>query len=147
MGNGIVDRMIELADNGYICSQIVMKLAFEKAGAENPEIIRTLSGLGDGCGFFNETCGVLTGSVCLISWYAGNGYDDNEASENLLPMLQELGDWFQGEIEMKFKSTRCKDIVGDKAGTSEGKKICGRLLIKTYAKTNKILESYGYIGN
>lgn len=147
MAKGVVDRMIELADKDYICSQIVVKLAFEKEGIENPEIIRTLSGLGDGCGFFNETCGVLTGSVCLLSWHAGKGSDDEEESEKLLPMLQELGDWFQGEIEGKFKSTRCKDIVGDKAGTPEGKKICARLLIKTHARTSKILKSYGFMKN
>ncbi|MBU0734892.1 MAG: C-GCAxxG-C-C family protein [Proteobacteria bacterium] len=97
-----------------------------------------------GCGFFNETCGILTGASCLLSWYAGKGTDHEQQSEKLLPMLQELGDWFGNEIDGKYRSTRCKDIVGDLVGTPDGKQICGRLLLKTYGKTNEILKSYGF---
>jgi hypothetical protein len=53
---------------------------------------KSISGLVDGCGFFNETCGVLTGAVCLLSWYAGKGADEEPESEKLLPMLQDLGE-------------------------------------------------------
>jgi C_GCAxxG_C_C family probable redox protein len=143
--DAIMERMVELAENNYNCSQIIMKLALEREGKENSDIIRAMYGLGDGCGFFNETCGLLTGSACLLSWYAGKGSEDEEESEKLLPMLQDLGDWFEEEIKGKFRSTRCKDIVGDIVGTPEGKQICGCLLLETYAKVNEILESYGFI--
>ncbi|MCP4682923.1 MAG: C_GCAxxG_C_C family protein [Desulfobacterales bacterium] len=144
LNNEVVKRMISLADNNYICSQIIMILALEREGKDNPELIRAMSGLGDGCGFFNETCGILTGASCLISWYAGKGADHEQQSEKLLPMLQALGDWFGKEIDGKYRSTRCKDIVGDLVGTPDGKQICGRLLLKTYGKINEILKSYGF---
>jgi hypothetical protein len=53
----IINRMIQLAGNKYNCSQITMLLAIEKEEHVNPGLIRAMSGLGDGCGFFNETCG------------------------------------------------------------------------------------------
>jgi len=145
LSDALVERMVELAENNYKCSQIIMKLALEREGKENPDLIRAVFGLGDGCGFGDETCGILTGSACMLSWYSGMGSDDDKASYKLLPMLQDLGDWFEGEIKGRFKSTRCKDIVGGIVGTSEGNKICGRLLLKTYAKANQILQSYGFI--
>jgi hypothetical protein len=140
----IIKRMIELAEKSYNCSQILMILALEQEGQENPDLIRAMSGLGDGCGFFKETCGVMTGAACLLSWYAGKGADSEVESEKLLPMLQEFGDWFQQEAETKYAGTRCQDIVGDMVGTPEGKQICGGLIFQTFLKVNNLLESNSY---
>lgn len=141
----IVLRMIALAEKGFNCSQILITLTLEREGKDNPDLIRSLSGLGNGCGFFNETCGILTGAACVISWYAGKGTEDEKEPEKLLPMLQDLNDWFNKEINGKYRSTRCRDIVGDLVGTAEGKQICGGILINTYIKANEILESYGFL--
>ena len=136
----IVGQMIELAEKNYNCSQIIMILALQQEGKENPGLVRAMSGLGDGCGFFQETCGIMTGAASLLSWYAGKGADSEEESEKLLPMLQDLGDWFQQEIGVKYNGTRCKDIAGDLVGTPEVKQICGGIIFQTYKKVNEILE-------
>ena len=141
----IINRMIELADKNYNCSQILMILALDQEGKKNADLVRAMSGLGDGCGFFKETCGIMTGAACLISWYAGKGSDGERESEKLLPMLQDLGDWFQGQIGDKYKGTHCEDIVGDLVGTPEGKQICGGLLFQTFQKVNEILEAYDFV--
>jgi hypothetical protein len=104
-----------------------------------------LSGLGDGCGFFKETCGIMTGAACLISCYAGKRSDGEVESEKLLPMLQDLGDWFQAQIGNKYTGTRCEDIVGDLVGTPEGKQICGGVLFQTFEKVNEILQDYDFV--
>ena len=140
----IQKQMIELAEKSYNCSQILIILALGQKAKEDTGMVRAISGLADGCGFFNETCGVLTGAACLLSWYAGKGADEEPESEKLLPMLQDLGEWFRNEIEGNYRSTRCKDIVGDLVGTPSGKQICGRLLIQTYNKAHEILKSYGF---
>ena len=140
----IVNRMIQLAEKSYNCSQILMILAMDQEGKENPDLVRAMSGLGDGCGFFKETCGIMTGAVCLLSWYAGKGSDSEEESEKLLPMLQEFGDWFQQEVGEKYNGTRCQDIVGDQVGTPEGKQICGRIIFQTFIKVNEILAENNY---
>ena len=141
----IINRMIELAEKNYNCSQILIILALDQEGKENADLVRAMSGLGDGCGFFKETCGIMTGAACLISWYAGKGSDDERESEKLLPMLQDLGDWFQAQIGDKYKGTRCEDIVGDLVGTTEGKQICGGVLFQTFEKVNEILAADDFI--
>jgi len=137
----MVNRMIQLAENKYNCSQIMMVLALEQEGRENPELVRAMSGLGDGCGFFNETCGIMTGAASILAWHAGKGADDEKESEKLLPMLEDLGDWFQQEIAANYSGTRCKEIVGDLVGTDEGKQICGSIIFQTFGKVNEILAS------
>ena len=140
----IVMQMIELAEKKYNCSQILMILALQQAGQENPDLVRAMSGLGDGCGFFNETCGIMTGAASLLGWYAGKGADGEEESEKLLPMLQDLDDWFQQEIGAKYSGTRCKDIAGELVGTPECKQICGGIILQTYTKLDEILAANGF---
>ena len=140
----LVNRMIQLAENKYNCSQIMMVLALEQEGRQNPDLVRAMSGLGDGCGFFKETCGIMTGAASILAWYAGKGADDEEESEKLLPMLEELGDWFQQDIGAKYAGTRCNEIVGDLVGTADGKQICGSIIFQTFGKVNEILADNGF---
>ncbi|MBI5845442.1 MAG: C_GCAxxG_C_C family protein [Deltaproteobacteria bacterium] len=140
----ILERMMYMADNGYNCSQILMDLTLKQLGRNNPDLVRAMSGLGDGCGFFQETCGVMTSAACVISLFAGKGADDENEERYLLPMLQDLNDWFQEEIGAKYKGTRCRDIVGDLVGTPSGKQICGGVVLMAWAKVNELLQSYGY---
>ena len=138
----IVTRMIDLSEKQYNCSQILMALFLEQEQKENPDLMRAMSGLGDGCGFFMETCGIMTGGASVLALYAGKGNDQESESDHLLPMLQDLGDWFRQETTQKFKGTRCKDIAGDLVGTPEVKQICGGLIFQTYNKINELLDSY-----
>ncbi len=140
----MVNRMIQLAENKYNCSQIMMILALEQQGRENPDLVRAMSGLGDGCGFFKETCGIMTGAASILAWHAGKGADDEKESEKLLPMLEALGDWFQQEIAAKYNGSRCNDIVGDLVGTEDGKQICGSIIFQTFGKVNEILADNGF---
>ena len=141
----LVNRMTQLAENKYNCSQIMMVLALEQEGRENPELVRAMSGLGDGCGFFKETCGIMTGAASILAWHAGKGADGEEESEKLLPMLEELGDWFRQDIGAKYAGTRCNEIVGDLVGTDAGKQICGSIIFQTFGKVNEILASNDFI--
>jgi len=140
----LVNRMIELAENKYNCSQIMMILALEQEGQKNPELVRAMSGLGDGCGFFMETCGIMTGAASVLAWHAGKGADDEEESQKLLPMLEDLGDWFRQEIGTAYSGTRCHEIVGDRVGTEDGKQICGSIIFQTFGKVNAILADNGF---
>lgn len=140
----IIHRMMQLAENRYNCSQIMMSLTLEQAGKENTGLVRAMSGLGLGCGFFTETCGVLTSAASILAWYGGKGADNEAESDKLFPMLQDLGDWFRQKTASRFKGTRCRDIVGDQAGTAAGKQICGALIFETYNKVNEILAAYGF---
>jgi hypothetical protein len=41
----IINRMIELAEKSYNCSQILMILALDQEGKENADLVRAMSGL------------------------------------------------------------------------------------------------------
>ncbi len=139
----ILLKMMDMSVKGYNCSQIMMGIALSQIKQENADLIRSMAGLGNGCGFFNETCGILTSAASILSLYAGKGDDLEKESDKLLPMLQDLGDWFQNET-MEKGGTKCKEIVGDSVGTPEGKNICGDILFKTYKKTDSILMAYDF---
>lgn len=145
MDQDSIKRMIELADKKYNCSQILMTLAMDDAGVDRPELVKVMSGLGDGCGFFEETCGIMTSAAAILSWHGARGSDDEIESEHFLPMLQAFGEWFQKKITSGFSGSRCKDIVGDKVGTEEGKLICGGLIYEAHEKLRTILAEYGYL--
>lgn len=138
----IINRTMQLAGSQYNCSQIMMLLTLEQAGHDNADLVRAMSGLGDGCGFFNETCGVMTGAASALAWHGGKGSANETESDKLLPMLEELGDWFRQHAATGH--TRCRDIVGDKVGTPRGKLICGKLILDTHSKVNDILAAYGF---
>lgn len=140
----IVNRLIELAERKYNCSQIIMILFLEKEGEKNSDLVRAMSGLADGCGFFYETCGVMTGGSCVLAYYAAKGADSEKQSEKMLPMLQDFGEWFRNESENKYNGTRCREIVGELVGTPDGKMICGGLIIQAYNKLIDILNSYDF---
>lgn len=129
----LIQRMLELADHRYNCSQILMILALEQAGRENPDLVRAMSGLGDGCGFFKETCGIMTGGVSILALYGAKGEDNEEDADHLLLMVEEYG------------GTRCIDITKELAGTPEVKQICGGLVFMAHRKLNEILGHYGYL--
>ncbi len=140
----IVERMIELAEKKYNCSQIMMMLSLDREGKEKPELVRAMSGLGDGCGFFDETCGIMTSGASVLSLYGGKGMDIEEESEKLLLMLQEYGDWFQNEIGKTYNGTKCRDIAGDLIGTPDVKEICGGIIFQANAKMKEIISAYGF---
>ena len=57
-------RMIQLAGQGFHCSQILLTMGLEAQGKSNPDLIRAMAGLAGGLGFSGDTCGALTGGSC-----------------------------------------------------------------------------------
>jgi len=141
----LIQRMMELAEVRYNCSQILMLLELEQAGRQNPDLVRAMSGLGDGCGFFKETCGIMTGGVSILALYGAKGEDNAEDADNLLLMIEEYGDWFEQAIGKQYGGTRCIDITKELAGTPDVKQICGGLVFMAHRKLNEILGHYGYL--
>ena len=139
----LITRALDLAENQYNCSQILMKLTLEKEGVNNPDLVRSVSGIGEGCGFRKGTCGVLTGAACVLAWYSGKHIGNDERPETLLPMLEELNLWFEEKINGNYPGNRCEDIVSDLSGIEEKKMVCGPLLLEAYLKSHDILGQYG----
>lgn len=133
--------ILRLAGAGYCCSQIVMQLALEVEGRENPGLIRAMSGLCHGFPVMDGTCGALNGAACMLAYYAGKGRADEEESDRLPLMLSELGDWFKDYASGRFSGIKCSDIVVDGRIDST---ICGGLVSECYGKALTILVENGF---
>jgi C_GCAxxG_C_C family probable redox protein len=140
--NEVSMRIMELAQQGFFCSQILLLLALEAEGKENPELIRSMGGLAGGLGFCGKTCGTLTGGACLLSYYGGKGTEEEMNDDRLIGMIIELVHWFEANIAAKYGTCDCKDILGGDA--TNRAKICPKIVEDTYNKVREILLDNGY---
>ena len=134
-------RMMELSYNGYYCSQILLIMALEAQGKENPDLVRAMGGLANGCGTEEGICGILTGADCLLGLYAGKGCDNEREDEQLKYMMRDLWEWFEQTIGSRYGGIACKTIVGDR---TEVRQRCGAIVAETYARVVELLTAEGY---
>ena len=133
-------RVMRFASQGLYCSQIMMALALETRGEENPQLIRSLAGLAFGCGDGRGTCGVLTGGACVLGLYAGKAAPGEEESLRFPAMQEELSDWFAREAG---NGITCEAIMGD-AMTRAPQQKCGELAAKAFGRLLEILQANGF---
>jgi hypothetical protein len=135
-------RVLQLGQQGFTCSQIIILLALELRGADNPDLVRAMGGLAYGCGSGHGSCGVLTGGCCLLALYAGKGGARETPSDRFELMLQELNDWFSRHTGCAADDMSCHAIVGE-AGPEASRQRCGHILQDTYGKVFEILTTNG----
>lgn len=133
-------RMMQLSGKGYVCSQIIVKMALELRGEENPSLVRAMAGPGYGCGSGIGTCGALVGGCCLLALYVAKGADEETASDRLVLMQNELSDWFSQRVGEQYGGIACETILG-KEGSAASLAACGAIVAETYARTMEILAS------
>jgi len=129
-------RVMDLAMDGYECSQILVALALEAQGRENDELIRAMSGLTGGMGT-GKTCGALTGGCCVLGMHAGRGKQDSAQDERLPEMLNDFVTWFEAEYKSRYGSIDCQGIVRDDMRNKLAR--CPEIVIGSLAKLKEIL--------
>jgi C_GCAxxG_C_C family probable redox protein len=130
-------RMLELAGQGFHCSQILLSLGLEAQGKSNPDLIRAVAGLVGGVGFCGDICGALTGGACLLALYAGRGTPDEEEDPRLNVMVNELVEWFTQEFSECYGGIHCRDILADDPRNQTSR--CPQLVTGTYEKVKSLL--------
>ena len=135
-------RMMQLAQHGFYCSQILLFMGLEAQGKNNVDLIRSISGLAGGLGFSGDVCGSLTGGACLLGLYAGRGTSDEQEDGHLNLMISELVEWFTEEYGRKYGGIRCETILGDDPHSKATR--CPALVIGTYEKVKALLSKYGF---
>ncbi|NVN92036.1 MAG: C_GCAxxG_C_C family protein [Desulfuromonadales bacterium] len=133
--------LLELTQKGYLCSQILLILALRDQGRENPGLVRAMSGLSRGTAGQLGVCGTLTGAACLLSFYAAKGSDDEQESDLLPGMLEELWEWFEETYTPQFSGITCGAILSDGAEPAQR---CGAIVAATYHKCQEILAANGF---
>ena len=138
-------QMFKLANQGYCCSQILLKMALDAEGKENEDLLRAVNGLCLGAGSYQKTCGVLTGGISILSLYAGKGRDLEYPKQGFSEMVDEYTDWFITE----FGSGECRDIIGvctvtDYMTNQSFRLKCGDIMSKSYSKIQEILGEHDF---
>ncbi|MFH0821199.1 MAG: C-GCAxxG-C-C family protein [Pseudomonadota bacterium] len=134
-------RMLELAGQGFHCSQILLMLGLESQGKSDPDLIRAMAGLAGGIGFCGDTCGALTGGACLIALYAGRGTPEEEDHPKLNLMINELVEWFTQEFSQCYGGIRCREILDENPANQTAR--CPGIVAQTYRKAVSLLEDNG----
>ena len=124
----IETRTLELAQQGYCCSQIIVKIGLEFKNKENEDLVRAMKGLCRGL-YKQGLCGALSAGACLLSMY----------SEAYAPVLiPELAEWF----EKRFSCVNCAGLIGaDRVDLQK----CLRITGETCARCFEILEEKGLL--
>jgi C_GCAxxG_C_C family probable redox protein len=135
-------RMIQLAQQGFHCSQILLIMGLDAQGKENPDLVRAMAGLAGGLGFSGEVCGALSGGACLLGLYAGKGTADQEEDERLNLMINELVEWFSVQYGEPYGGIRCDNILEGDPGARTTR--CPGMVLGTYDQVKALLLKNGF---
>ncbi len=138
-------EIFKLFNEGYCCSQIMMKLALFEEDKENEDLLRALNGFCIGIGNTPKVCGVLTAGIAILGLYAGKGNGTEYPKTGFSSMVDEYTEWFESE----FGGLECTDLIGvvsitDWKTKEEYRIKCGNILMGSYEKLREILVNHGY---
>ncbi|HSW57081.1 MAG TPA: C-GCAxxG-C-C family protein [Dehalococcoidales bacterium] len=138
----IRSRMMQLAQMGYDCSQIIVIMGLDIKGKNVPDLVRAVGGLAGGCGEGSCTCGSLTGGCCLISLFTGKGEDREDRNLNQKAMLTELVRWFWYSYGFGYQGIDCMAIREANTPVSVDQR-CWAIMESVYLKAMEILTAHG----
>ena len=137
-----IDRLKELKQQGFYCSQILMIMGLELQGKTNPDLVRSMHGLTRGLGTTGEICGALTGGACLLGLYAGKGLPEEPEDPRIDFMVEDLVKWFKAEFIPRYGGIRCEEILNGNFQNQPAR--CPILVTETFHMVKELLVENGY---
>ncbi len=129
-------QIMQLAAQGFCCSQIMMQLTLADMGEDNVPLVRAMAGLCEGSST-GDLCGVASGAACIIALYAAKG----SAAETVLDcyplLLSRFMDWFK-ENATSWGGIRCDDIIAMQGGKKP--EVCGNIMVRAREMILQILS-------
>ena len=119
-------RIMQLAAQGFCCSQIMIKLSLEDMGEENIPLVRAMAGLCEGSGT-GDLCGVASGAACVLALYSAKGSAEEQALDCAPLLLAQFMDWFKGSAT-SWGGIRCDDIIAFNGGRKP--EVCGDIMVR-----------------
>ncbi|WP_094605705.1 hypothetical protein SPSIL_006600 [Sporomusa silvacetica DSM 10669] len=138
-----LNRIAQLRAQGFNCSQILIILGLEQQGKSNPDLVKAMTGLGNGLGNCGKICGVLTGAVCVLGLYAGRGEVTEKKNNYLENMIHDFVIWFEDEFGKNYGGIDCQTILNDDPFNRMLR--CPDMVIETYQKIMELLDDNGFI--
>ena len=132
-------RIAKLMGQGDGCSRVLVKLALETQGRDNPELVRAMAGLELGMrqGF---NCGALTGGCCVLGLYGDRAENDEKADLRFDLMIEEFAGWFETEMVDKFGGVNCEDVMGFEPALR--KERCPGVVLGSWMKIKEVLAKH-----
>ncbi len=132
-----LEIMMEMKSQGFVCSQIILKMGLDLQGKENPDLIRAVQSLAGGLGYTGDVCGALTAGTCLLGLYAGKGNSAEEDDPRLVFMVEDLVKWFDHKYAHPHGGNHCVDLVNNQARQMTA--LCPQIIASTYQKVKELL--------
>ena len=136
-----MDRIIDLAAQGYCCSQLLLQLALDLHGGDNPDLIRANGALCRGHGSSEGVCGLLQGGNLVLGLYLA-GPPNNWSHEYFATALTEFNEWFAQQNETRSGIT-CAAIQGGPSTSPADFGRCRYLLTMVWNKLYELLTASG----
>jgi len=137
-----IEKIYQLKEKGFYCSQILVLMGLELQGSSNPDLVRSMQALAGGIGFSGHLCGALTGGACLLGLYAGKGKPEEPEDERLNLMLLDLVNWFQSTTGTKYNGLNCDQILEGSLVNIPNR--CPGIIQAVYQKSKELLVEYGF---
>lgn len=128
------ERIMELLQQGYHCSQVMMQLSLDLRDKEEPFTMRSLGALGGGM-FARRTCGTLTGACAMLS-----SYYDRASGEPEPTAYQEIARELVESFEKDNSSIECRDLV--EFDMEKIMQFCPGLMERTFNKCLDLMEAH-----
>lgn len=128
-------RIMQLAAEGFCCSQIMMHLTLADMGEDNVPLIRAMAGLCEGSAT-GDLCGVASSAACIMALYAAKGSTEETPLDCYPLLLSQFMDWFKGNAT-SWGGIRCDDIIAFHGGRKP--EVCGTIMLQAREMILQIL--------
>lgn len=136
----VLDEILPLAQQGYCCSQILVKLILDAQMEDNPGLMRAMFGLCKGMAGHQGVCGLLTGGMCALAYVTGKG-GETEIQHPMDAVIRlEYMSWFAG-LAAGYGGVNCSEILGACGEFETGP--CKDLLAQCWEKIVELFDQYG----
>ncbi len=119
-------RIMQLAAQGFCCSQIMMQLTLADMGEENVGLVRAMAGLCEGSAS-GDLCGIASGAACIMAFYGAKGSVEETPLDSYPLLLSQFMDWFK-ENSTAWGGIRCDDIIAFNGGRKP--EVCGNIMVR-----------------
>ena len=142
----LMDRIMELTEQGYCCAQILAILLLDTIGEEDPGYVRAMDGLLYGVGYSYGCCGCMTGGAAVLSYLTGRPYGEEGREYDAAlhkEVLKEFTDWFTDEMKRDYGGINCSDII--RGSAARCLEYCPGIIAATYEECMEILDRHGLV--
>ncbi len=126
-------RIAALQREGFSCSQIMVQMALDRQGSENPELVLAVKGLS--CGMkVMANCGILTGAACVVPLF--------DQSNIGTTIFTEFLSWFEENYARKKGGIDCRDLLNGDLANRPAR--CPNMVAQSWFALAGILDEHGF---